>query len=36
VVALLLEHKADIHADEDDALRYASYGGHKDVIEIAK
>ena len=33
-VKLALERGADIHADEDYALQYASQNGHKDVVEL--
>ena len=33
-VKLALERGADVHADNDGALRWASKNGHKDVVEL--
>ena len=33
MVKYLLEHGADIHAHKDEALKWAAYCGHLDVVE---
>ena len=33
-VRYVLDHGADIHAQDDDALRYASANGHRDVVAV--
>ena len=34
VVKLLLEHGADVHAHEDEALKWASMNGHTEVVKL--
>ena len=34
VVELLLKNGADIHAENDYALRMAAWNGHKDIVEL--
>jgi len=31
---LLLDNGADVHARDDDALRYASLNGHTDIVKL--
>jgi ankyrin repeat protein len=31
---VLLEHGADVHADNDSALRWASGNGHTDIVKL--
>ena len=35
-VKLLLEHGADVHAEDDTALLYAADEGHTDTVKVLK
>ena len=34
VVRLLLDHGANVHANDDQALRFAAYNGHLNVVRL--
>jgi ankyrin repeat protein len=34
IVKLLLEHGADVHAENDWALRWAYYYGHTEIVKL--
>lgn len=36
LVKKLIESGADVHARKDEALRYASYDGHTEIVDVLK
>ena len=34
LIGILLDHGANIHYEDDEALRYAAENGHKDIVEL--
>ena len=36
VVKYLVDHGANVNAEDDEALRYASKNGHKDIVTFLK